>query len=155
MIETQQIKMFRRATFVLMGIGVLHPIIHFLTRKPMNETEGILFRLMNSYHKPIAGGEMTMMDIQDGLNICYGMFFLVLGIVNLYCLRYQQTNVSFIKGLSRIESFFFLIGTGISIVYFYWLPVVYFLVLSIFFAWSGVFQLKKMEYSLRNPKHLS
>ena len=155
MTQPPQIQLFRSATFILLGIGFLHPIVHFLTRKPMNETERILFQLMHSYHKPIVGGELTMMDIQDGLNICYGMFFVALGIVNLYCLRHQQTNRSFIKGLGRIESVFFLLGAGISIIYFYWLPVVYFLILSACFAWSGAHLLKKMEYSFRNPKPLS
>jgi uncharacterized membrane protein (DUF441 family) len=155
MIRTPQIKLFRLATIIVLGIGILHPIIHFIAKKPKNEIEQRLFSLMDSYHKPVAGGKLTMMDLIDGLNLCYGMFFLFIGVINLHCLRYSDNNPSFIKGLCRIESVLFFAGGCISVLYFFWVPAVYFAVLFVCFAWSGAHQLNKIEYSFRNPKPLS
>lgn len=150
-----QLKLFRTASIVLILIGISHPVIHFATRNPKNDTEEELFRQMAMYQKPMIGGEMSMLQLQDGLNICYGVFLLFFGVVNLYCFAQTDRDSSFIKGLSRIESMMFLACFVVSIIFFFWVPAVYLGLFAVGYAWCGMHRLKKMEYSYRNPRPLS
>lgn len=91
---------------------------------------------MEVYQKDVLGGAMAMSEIVDGLNLCYGLFIIAIGSINLYVSRGTK-SMHLIDTLSRIESICFFFLTVISLIYFYWLPVVYASVISVSFAWAG------------------
>jgi hypothetical protein len=136
MVTSKKSKLFNLGTYLLIAISVSHLIGHFFKRDPESVTEKLLFDLMTNYKKPVAGGEMSMMDIQSGLSLCYGLFFLGLAAINLYMMRLNQAS-SLLRDLSRIESVIFAVGVMISVQYFFWLPVVSFTTVALCFGIAG------------------
>jgi hypothetical protein len=138
MSRMKSLKYFKIGCYVLVFIACAHLVGHFLPVNASNETESQLLFLMNSYPKKILGGKMTMMDIQKGLSLCYSLFFLSSGTLNLYLIRKKLINESSLKPIALINTITFGIGTVISLIYFFWLPVISFLIATFFFSMSVI-----------------
>ncbi len=131
---------FRIASILLIVIGISHLTGHFLiipylqlqhgmtSVLPSNEVETELLRLMNHYHKHIGGTPISMMDIQNGLSLVYALFFLWTGVLNLLLAKGLVRNKRLLSQISFLNAFVLLIGAWISYVYFFWLPLVSFII---------------------------
>jgi hypothetical protein len=119
------------ASYALIISSALQIVMHFWVIKPSGPEEMYLLELMRSFHKNFAGGSMSPKDIQDGLNLCYALFFLYIGIINLLITRSKETSSQ--QKVSLLTSFTLSIGTAVSIIYFFWLPVVLFSITAICF----------------------
>ena len=145
---------FRIACVVLILISVSHLTGHFviyprlqLTNQlsdhfPSNKTEETLLQLMNEYHKQIGGKSLSFMDIQNGLSLCYALFFFWLGFVNLMIAKGLTRNRRMLSHICLFNSAMLLTGMVISFVYFFWLPFVSFLAALVFFV-IAAFKLQK------------
>jgi hypothetical protein len=135
--QKTKVHAFQIASLFMIVLGIVHPILHFMNKDPVNEVEAEIFRLMSTYQKPMMGGAMSMTDVLDGLNVCYGIFFLLIGAFNLLSFHRLRNNFSFVISICRLESIFFLAIALTSLVYFYWVPVAYAFFLGCCFTWIG------------------
>jgi hypothetical protein len=135
--KIRSVHFFKAGSYLCLLFPAFHITGHFLTRKPANETEKKLLYLMTFYEKKFAGGSMSMMNIVDGLNICYVLFFLYAGILNLLAVSKLHDNCSALRTLSGLNTILFFCGTVISFIYFFWMPVLIWASLTILFglAW--------------------
>jgi hypothetical protein len=126
---------FRIASLVLLLIGISHLAGHFLLIPqlnmtanfsgaiPGNETEHKLLDLMNNYSRDVGGFKISMMDIQNGLSLCYSIFFLWTGLLNLLLLKGLVRNKRLLSQISLLNVIVLVIGAFISTRYFFWLPM--------------------------------
>lgn len=138
-------RFFKIGSIVLLVISASHLAGHFMLVPhfqlnnnftgaiPSNETEVKLLSLMNHYHKRIGGSPMSMMDIQNGLSLCYSLFFLWAGILNLMIYQSLRRNRIMLIRLSYLNSAILFLGAIISLVYFFWLPVLSFATAMVLF----------------------
>lgn len=124
---------FKTACYLLIIWAMVHLIVHFAFSKPLNLAEAKLFTFMTSYEKPFAGGKMTAMDIQNGLNICYALFLFFTGFFNLWLFK-KLSGTHLIYNIAIISSIPFVIGTIVSIAYFFWVPVILFFAVAFCFT---------------------
>lgn len=141
---------FRLAGIVLLFVSASHLAGHFLLvpgfrlagglsgLPPENATEKQLIVLMNEYHKEIGGKQISMMDIQDGLSLCYALFFALSGGLALLIFRPIRRNHRLLTRISFLYAAALLAGMLISMIYFFWLPVVSFLFGSTLFLIAGI-----------------
>jgi hypothetical protein len=133
--------LFRWGSGLAIITGASHLVGHFLPIPIENTHEAELLSLMTSYQKPILGGAMSMMDIQNGLSLCYSLFFFLFGIANFHVIK-RAVDYKLINDLSKVYAIGMFIGTLISLRYFFWLPVISFLTLALIFSISAI-QLRK------------
>jgi hypothetical protein len=128
---------FKAGSYVLIIVSIFHLFGQLFLSKPSNNTERELLYLMTTYKKEIAGASLSMMEIQDGLSLCYALFFLFTGCMNLF-LANNIYDKAVLKPISLINALAFFVGTVISLVYFFWLPVVSFALAMTFFTLAGM-----------------
>ena len=124
-------RLFFTAAIMQVLVAIGHVIGHFAIPRPANATERKLIVMMSSYQKEVAGGQMSILDSYDGLNVCYGIFFLLAGAVNL-CIVKQSKPL--IEPISLFNALAMGSGAILSLIYFFWIPVVYFGVTCILFT---------------------
>ena len=100
---------------------------------PANKTEEQVLELMNRYEKNVGGSGLSMMDIQNGLSLCYALFFLWTGILNIIMLRGLARNKRLLGQISLLNTAVLLVGAAISVRYFFWLPAASFGVAALLF----------------------
>jgi hypothetical protein len=128
---------FKAGSYTLVVVSISHLIGQFWLTRPANNTERELMHLMTSYEKKIAGGSLSMMEVQDGLSLSYALFFLFAGCMNLFLAQAIHDN-SVLKPISLINALTFFVGAVISILYFFWLPVVSFTLPMVCFTLAGM-----------------
>jgi hypothetical protein len=106
---------------------------HFWLVKPTSETEIKLLRLMSTFHRDFAGGSMSPKDIQDGLNLFYSLFLLYVGLINLILFTMAPAEKKLLTKITLLTSIMLITGSLISLLFFFWLPVVLFLATAIGF----------------------
>jgi hypothetical protein len=130
----QIVNVFRLGGYAAIFIGIAHLIGHSLPVEVENVTEARLLDVMTHYDKKVLGGKMSMMDIQNGLSLCYSIFFLTIGSLCISLVTTEPRDRQVIFKASAIMATSFALGTLISLIYFFWLPVVSFLTLSLIFG---------------------
>ena len=137
---------FRIAAVLLIVIGISHlagqlfliphlQLTHNLTGElPANQTEQKLLELMNHYQKHIAGTNISMMEIQMGLSFCYSMFFIWMGVLNLFMLKGLIRNKRLLAEICILNMVMLLTGAAVAYTYFFWLPFISFLMPAILFV---------------------
>jgi hypothetical protein len=135
---------YRFGAYSLMIIGVCHLAGHFLLAPhlslvnnftgmlPSNEVERQLLEMMNQYKRNVGGSMLSMMDLQHGLSLWYSLFFLWQGVVTFF-LGKINLPINALGKLSIINCVCLMIGTVISIFYFFWFPSVSVLVAATLF----------------------
>lgn len=118
------LRCFSTGCIFLCIVSVAHLGGHLLPIPLENPTEIKLMTLMNTYPKKIAGGEMTLMDIQNGLSLCYSVFFLFSGIISFILFKRDPVQWQLLKTISLVNALTFGIVMIISVVYFFWIPVI-------------------------------
>lgn len=117
-------KYYRIGSFVLLVIAFSHATGQVLFTEPRSAGEKEIAIFMQARTKHVAGGKMSMWDIQNGLSWCYALFFAFLGSLNLYLSRTIERPKLKTLGLMNAVALF--AGAIISIIYFFWLPVLSF-----------------------------
>jgi|GEM_PF-3941212 uncharacterized membrane protein len=149
---------FRIASFILLITSASHLAGHFFMlphfqltsnitgKMPENSTEKEMLTLMNQYHRKVGGSEMSMMDIQNGLSLTYGLFFLWMGALNLLLYKPIRRNHRLLARISYLNTVMLGIGVAIAVVYFFWLPIASFALAMIFFAIAGYIFSKSRQF---------
>jgi hypothetical protein len=115
-------------------IPQLHLTDNFSSVFPANETERSLMKMMNEYEKSVGGASVSMRDIQNGLSLCYGIFFLWTGILNIIISKGLVRNKRMLVQICFLNVAVLLIGAWISHLYFFWLPLSSFTITAILFG---------------------
>jgi len=136
---------YRLGSYALILIGFSHLSGHFILfpyfKLKYTSTDLIsltvaevkLLEQMNTYHRNIGGTLLSLMDIQNGLSLCYALFFFWIGFLNLM-LFYNLTNQThLLKKISLLNVVLLLFGVMISGIYFFWLPIASFALTLFFF----------------------
>ena len=117
--------------FVIPQLQIIH---NFSGQLPANETEEKLFSMMSGYQKNVGGTRLTVMDIQTGLSLAYALFFLWTGVLNLMLSKGLVRNKRLLSQISMLNAVILFGGAWISWSYFFWLPLVSFLVTAALFV---------------------
>ena len=125
-------RLFRLGGWVCVATAVSHLIGHLLPIPISGLAEAQLIDQMVHIKKDVMGGSLTMMDVQNGLSLCYSLFFLIIGIICLVI--YRSGQVKIMRDVSIVLSAGFFTGAMISLVYFFWIPTVTFFMLMTIFA---------------------
>jgi hypothetical protein len=129
------LKLFVTGAALQILVAVGHLIGHFAMPRPANETEKQLVLMMSSYQKEVAGGKMSILEAYDGLNVSYALFLLFAGYANLIVSKQK----SLVKPMSLLNAAAMGAGVIIAVVYFFWIPIVYFGLCLILFVSSLMF----------------
>jgi hypothetical protein len=141
---------FRIASILLIVISLSHIVghlflipqlqmVHSLARSsPPVETGEKLMSLMQHYYSQVGGSDISIMEIQTGLSLCYSLFFLWTGILNLMIARGLSRNKRLLAQISMLNAVVLVAGAIVSYVYFFWLPIVSFLVTAGFFVVASI-----------------
>lgn len=135
-------KVFRIGCYILLTIALSHSIGQLFFTEPKGQAEKEAVAFMQTHSKIVAGGKMSLWDIQNGLSWCYALFFASIGSLNLYLSR--EISESHLKTVSWINAITFLLGSFVSLVYFFWLPVLSFATASCCFFLAAI-RLRKTE----------
>lgn len=124
----------------------LYPQMHLKQKGliPANDTERQLLWLMNEYDRALGFSEVSMMNLLDGLNLCYGLLFLWLGTLNLFLARWLRDH-QLICNISLLNAIALGVGFVISLRYFFWLPTLSFAVSAVLF----LLQVRQSKLQLR------
>ena len=136
------ISLFRIASHILIIVALVHITGHFWLTANASDEEKRLLQLMAEHQKGIVGGTMSMADILHGLNVCYALFFLFAGTLNLVLAR-NTTDQTLLRKVSAVNVLAFASGAFISLFYFYWLPVFAFGLVALLFSLSGLYLRKR------------
>jgi hypothetical protein len=149
---------FRIGGIILLITGASHLVGHFflvpqfqlihkITDKfPANATEKELLVLMTHYHKTVGGAPMSMMDIQNGLSLCYALLLLWSGSLSLILYKPIRRNHRLLTTLSFLYAGMLFIGLIISLIFFFWLPVASFASAFLFFLLSGILFSRSQQF---------
>jgi hypothetical protein len=122
-------------------------LIQNLTAKvPANATEKELLALMNHYHRTVGGTPMSMMDIQNGLSLCYALLLLWSGSLALILYKPIRRNHRLLTTLSFLYAGMLFLGLLISLIYFFWLPVASFAAAFLFFLLAGILFSRSQQF---------
>ena len=113
---------------------------------PTNSTEEKLLALMNHYHKTVGGAPMSMMDIQNGLSLCFAILLLWSGSLALMLYKPLRRNHRLLTTLSFLYAGMLFICLMVSLVYFFWLPVTGFASAFLFFLLSGILFSRSQQF---------
>jgi hypothetical protein len=137
---------YRIACVALLVIGLSHLAGHFFLIPhfqlsnnftgliPANTTEEKILELMNDYHRSVGGKPMSFMDIQDGLSLCYSLFFFWTGILGLIIGKGLVRNKRMLSQICFVNVAVLLVGAFISFKYFFWLPILSFITAAVLFV---------------------
>ena len=89
---------------------------------------------MNEYERSIGGSRLSVMDLQTGLSLAYALFILWSGVLNLMISKGLVRNKRLLVQISMFNAVVLFLGAWISWSYFFWLPLVSFLVAAILFV---------------------
>ena len=126
---------FKIGSYVLILSCFLHLFGHFKEAIPENETEQHLLSLMINYKMNVGFGQtITMMKLQKGFSLCFSLLFLWSGVMGLFLSRQVSDQPMLLKRISMLYTSALLIGTVISLMYFFLAPTVCFALALISFS---------------------
>ena len=137
---------FRIAGYVLLIVSACHFAGHILlvpyfqlahTSAGSSPGEKQLVELMNEYQRNVGGRALTAMDIQNGLSLCYGLFFLWTGLWTILMYKPIRRNHRLLARISLLNAVVLILGGLVSVFYFFWIPMTgFFLAAALFLlAW--------------------
>jgi hypothetical protein len=123
-------------SYLLFAISAFHITGHLILARPQNPAEEQMVHFMQTHVKYVVGGKMTLWDLQTGLNWCYSLFFAGLGSLNLYLSGTLEASV--LKNISWINAAIFSSGAVISLIWFFWFPVISFALPAVIFLLCAI-----------------
>lgn len=130
---------FKIGSYILILTCFLHLFGHLQEPLPENDIEQQLITLMTTYAINVGAGQsVTMMGLQKGFSLCFSLLFLWSGVLSLFLLRQLADKPQFLKRISMLYSSALLVGTVISLVYFFFAPTICFALGLIAFSMASI-----------------
>lgn len=129
---------YRIGCFVLIVTGLLHLSSHFQEYVPQNDTEKQLVGLMEDYKFDFAGATVTMAAIQEGFGLWFSLSLIWLGVMSLFLVKQLSENKVILRKIAGMNASALLIGSGISLIYFFFIPTTCLVLGLIFFSLATI-----------------
>lgn len=99
--------------------GMLHKQV------PSNDQEKMLYDLLHNYRFDLGAGFVrTMSDFLIGFGLIYAVFFLVLGLINVFAIR-QAGDSAFLRTLCWLNMLLLAACTLLALKYFFLVPLLF------------------------------
>lgn len=126
---------YKIGCYVLILTCFFHLVGHFQEPAPTDDSQKQLLDLMANYQVDIGNGAtITMMEIQKGFSLCFSLLFLWSGALSLFLVKQFGSNTAALRKVAIINTIALSVGTGISLIYFFFIPTTCFLLALIFFV---------------------
>lgn len=125
---------YRIGCIILVLTGLLHLTSHFQKYVPQNDTEKQLVDLMENYVVNVAGAEVTMAKIQEGFGFWFALSLVWLGAMSLFLVKQLGENKALVRKIAGLNASALLMGTVISLLYFFFIPTICLALGLIFFS---------------------
>jgi hypothetical protein len=129
---------YRIGCIVLVLTGLLHLSSHLKKTTPTNETEKQLLVLMETYQVEVAGTTVTMHGIMEGFGLWFSLSLIWLGVLSLFLVKQLGENRVLIRKIAGINASALLIGTGLSLLYFFFIPTICLALGLVFFSLATI-----------------
>ncbi len=126
-------KYFKIGNYILLATCILHLMGHFSENTPSNDTERQMMELVNTYTMDLGGGiHRTMMDLFKGFSLFYSLFLMTLFLFNYRVMVFFGDQRDFMKKWAVSVFSVLIVGTALSFVYFFWPPIIFILLATLF-----------------------
>ena len=129
---------YRIGCYVLILTGLLHLTSHFQEPVPANDTEKQLFDLMTNHQIHFAGATVTMGGIQEGFGFWFSLSLIWLGVMSLFLVRQLGENRALIRKIAGMNASALLVGSGISLLFFFFIPTTCLALGLVFFSLATI-----------------
>lgn len=130
---------YRIGCIVLILTGLIKLSGQFIEPEPKNETERQMFELMKTNQVDVGdGATVTIHDTQMGFGLWFSLSLIWAGIVSLFLVKQLGENKAILRKIAALNSSALLIGAGISLLYFFFIPTICLSLALIFFALATV-----------------
>lgn len=129
---------YKIGCYVLIITGLLHLTTHFQEYVPQNDTEKQLVELMETYQFDFAGATVTMGKIQEGFGLWFTLSLVWLGVISLFLVKHLGENRALIRKIAGMNASALLIGSGISFLFFFFIPTTCLALGLIFFSLATI-----------------
>ena len=134
---------YRIGCIVLILTGLIKLSGQFLEPEPKNEAERQLLELAKTTQIDIGNGTtITLHGTQMGFGLWFSLSLIWVGVVSLFLVKQSGENKALLRKIASLNASALLIGAGISLMYFFFIPTICLSLCLIFFA-IAVIQLKK------------
>jgi len=133
---------YKIGCYVLILSGLFHLSGHFQELVATNDTERQLFGLMETYPVNVPGATVTMANILDGYSLWFALTLIWSGAMSLFLVKQLGENRAFLLKIAGFNASALLIGSGISLLYFFFIPTIC-LVLGLISFSVATIQLKR------------
>lgn len=103
--------------------AAIHSLSFFNSPVPQNEQERMLFDLMRSYRRDLAGMSVSTEELMLALSACFTLLYLFGGLVNNFLLRRSQ-DTGLHRGVLRINVLVFGVCFVLMAVFTFWPPII-------------------------------
>ena len=129
---------YKIGCYILIITGLFHLSGHFQELVPANDTEKQLYGLMETYQVNVAGTTVTLANIQDGFSLWFSLTLIWLGAMSLFLVKQLGENRPFLRKIAGLNVSALLIGLGISLIYFFFIPTICLALGLIFFSLATI-----------------
>ena len=116
---------YKIGCYVLILTGLIKLSGQFQEHVPTNDTERQLTELMTTTQIEVVNGTtITMMGTQMGFGLWFSLSLIWAGVISLFLVKQLGENKAFLAKISGLNASALLIGSGISLLYFFFIPTV-------------------------------
>jgi hypothetical protein len=133
---------YRIGCIVLILTGLIKLSGQFIEPEPKNDTERQLMELAKTTQIDVGNGAIiTVHGTQMGFGLWFSLSLIWAGVVSLFLVKHVRENKGVLRKIAALNCSALLIGAGISLLYFFFIPTICLSISLICFA-VAVIQLK-------------
>jgi hypothetical protein len=126
---------YKIGCYVLILTGLIKLSGQFQEHVPTSDTEQQLLELMTTTQIEVVNGtSITMMGTQMGFGLWFSLSLIWVGAVSLFLVKQLGENKVVLRKIAGFNASALLIGSGISLIYFFFIPTICLSLGLIFFS---------------------
>ena len=130
---------YRIACIILILTGLIKLSGQFAEPEPKNETERQLFELAKTTQIDVgSGATITVHGTQMGFGLWFSLSLIWAGVMSLFLVKQLQHHAGALRKVAIFNSGFLILGVGISLAYFFFIPTTCLALSLIFFVLASI-----------------
>jgi hypothetical protein len=130
---------YRIGCIILIITGLIKLTGQFQEHVPTNDTERQLIELMTTQQIDVGNGAtITMMKTQMGFGLWFSLSLIWIGAVSLFLAKQLGENKAVLRKIAGLNASALLLGTGISVLFFFFIPTICLALGLIFFSMATI-----------------
>ena len=127
-------RLFRTGACFLILLGIVHSVSLFEKLAPANDTERVLFGLMDSYKLNLMGSHRSMSDLLTGFSVSFMIAAFGFGVFDIFL---WNERAALLKRMALANMLWLAAMLGVSLYYFFAAPTSFLVVALLIFilAW--------------------